>query len=522
MQLVERINIKNIGNLTLIKIFGAILGIIYSITQVYYFGATREIEIYFAAQTTIGLVSSLIQHGKLGTIFLPIYIDLREKKGQLVAQQAFSVIINRIVFFTLIATITAFVLAPYLIDIMVPGFSPDYKKMTILLFRVLSLSLVLIVLNGMSALLLNAEKIFGKTELIGLLNTIISITILVFFYEKHQVWALVLASIFGVSTVLIFNLWLLRKTGINHYWIWKHPNFDHKSFFKAIYSTSLYVSTTQIYNIVLTASVSALPEGVYATFKYAQGFYVKTRGILVDPVRTVYFTSYSTLISQRDWETLKSQVKNATSYLILIGITTLIFTIILGETFIRFMWEGDKFGESAIQLAFWFLIFNYIGLLFSSIAGIFTNLAMSFDFGPRLYFLWSFSQLVSAILTYFLIFFFSTNGLLWIIPINIMLLGMIPFYQIYKTKKYLIVFDRKTIYRLLILAVIIIPCGIFIHNYFQLIFTFFTANRLNYLCQLAATTLSILLIALPIAYLLEIKEIRWLFKTIKLKVLLRT
>ena len=53
-----------------LKLLASFLALAYSIIQVRYFGASRIIEIFFAAQSLIYLVS-LTQSGQLAEIFLP-------------------------------------------------------------------------------------------------------------------------------------------------------------------------------------------------------------------------------------------------------------------------------------------------------------------------------------------------------------------------------------------------------------------------------------------------------------------
>lgn len=83
---------KNIGQLTIIKIAGAILGVTYSIIQVQYFGASREIEVYFAAVSVIYLVTSLAQSGQLTELFLTIFHKNLNKDGKVVAKTCLSVV----------------------------------------------------------------------------------------------------------------------------------------------------------------------------------------------------------------------------------------------------------------------------------------------------------------------------------------------------------------------------------------------------------------------------------------------
>ena len=73
---------KIIVKLFSLKLLTSFLALAYSIIQVRYFGASRIIEIFFAAQSLIYLVTSLTQSGQLAEIFLPEFQRLNNiKKG---------------------------------------------------------------------------------------------------------------------------------------------------------------------------------------------------------------------------------------------------------------------------------------------------------------------------------------------------------------------------------------------------------------------------------------------------------
>ena len=88
----------------------SLLGLLYSIIQVHYFGASRTIEIYFAAQSLVYLVTSLTQSGQLAEVFLPEYHKLNNIKPGL-GYKGLNVVINRMVLFGTLLIVLIFVFA---------------------------------------------------------------------------------------------------------------------------------------------------------------------------------------------------------------------------------------------------------------------------------------------------------------------------------------------------------------------------------------------------------------------------
>ncbi len=445
-----------------LKLVASLLGLLYSILQVHYFGASRTIEIYFAAQSLVYLVTSLTQSGQLAEVFLPEYHKLNNITAGL-GYKGLNVVINRMVLFGTILMVLIFVFAHYFVDLMVPGFTQEDKDFAALIFRILLPVLYLALMNSFYITVLNAEERFGRAELLGLTNTIVNILVLVVLYPFIQLWALVISFIIGKIIEFVFYVWQLFKNGYRFQWIISIPEFDHISFFKTMQSTFLYVGATQIYNIVLTASISFLPEGVYAIFKYVQNLSNKIKGLFIQPFITIFFTRYSMLL-QKAQPVFKEFNKNIIS-IININTIVIIGTILLGDFIIDLIWGGKKFDMDDVQLAYLFLLFNIIAVLFSSLGTIYRKMVVAHGKAKKMYLFWVIAQLLSALFSYILIKYFNIYGLLFIIPTSIFLTFSTS-YLVYKSTKNTIMYQLVTKNNLIVLLTIGIAIGIkyFLNN----------------------------------------------------------
>ena len=411
-----------------LKFIAAPLGLAYSILQVRYFGASRTIEIFFAAQSLVYLVTSLTQSGQLAEIFLPEYHKLNTIVPKL-GFQGLNVVINRMLIWGTLIMAFVFIFTPFFINLLVPGFNTEDREQATLIFRILLPYLYLQLLNSFFITVLNAEKKFGRAEFLGLTNTIVNILVLVVLYQSLGVWALVISLLLGKIIEFIFYMLQLYKIGYQYQLQLSIPQFDHKDFFKTMKSTFAYVGATQFYSFVLTASISFLPQGTFAIFKYVQNLANKIKGLFIQPFMTIFFTEYSLLLQKG-----KSVLLEFNKYLtgiININTITIIGTILLGDVVIDLIWGGKKFDESDVRLAYIFLIFNICAVLISSVSQVYRKMAVAHGKGKKLYYFWVFAQLLSAGFSYFLIKYFKVNGLFFIIPINVLLMGLAS-YLVYK------------------------------------------------------------------------------------------
>ncbi|MFT4800291.1 MAG: putative peptidoglycan lipid II flippase [Flavobacteriaceae bacterium] len=449
-----------------LKLITSLLGLVYSILQVRYFGASRTIEVYFAAQSLIYLVTSLTQSGQLAEIFLPEYHKLNTiKKG--LGFKGLNIVINRMFLWGSLIIAIVFIFTPFFISLLVPGFSNEDKEQATLMFRILLPYLFLQINNSFFITVLNAEEKYGRAEFLGVTNTIVNILSLVILYPYIGVWALIISLLLGKLIEFVFYTAQLYKIGFKFRFLISMPEFNHKSFFKTMQSTFMYVGATQIYSVVLTASISFLPEGTYAIFKYVQNLANKVKGLFVQPFLTIFFTQYSKLL-QKSKEVVYEFKKNMGS-IINVNTVIIIGTVLLGDYIIELIWGSKKFDADNVKFAYLFLLFNIGSVLISSISSIYRKMTVAQGKAKRLYSFWVIAQLLSALFTYVLINNFKTNGLFFIIPLNTFLMGLTSFLVYKKTKNSINynIFD-STNFIALILIVSAVILKFFILNYASL------------------------------------------------------
>ena len=415
-----------------LKFISSVLGVLSSIITVRLFGASRLIEVYFAAQSLVYLVTSLTQSGQLAEIFLPEYHKLKVKSGKL-AFIGLSVVINRFFLWGVFIICVVFLCAPLLIQLIVPGFSIEEQQQAVLIFRVLLPYLLLQLFNSFFITVLNAEKKFGRAEFLSISNIIINISLLLMLYNYIGIWALVISVMTGKVVEFIFYWSQLYKIGFRHRFVLSKEGFNHKSFFKTMQSTIMYVGATQVYSVVLTAGISFLPEGTFAIFKYVQGLSGKIKGLVIQPFMTIFFTTYSSLLQSA--RSVKDEFNKYFTSILAVNTVTIIGILLLGDVFIEILWGGRKFTPENIQLAYVFLIVYSFSIFLSAIGGVYRKMAVAHGRGKKLYQYWVFSQMISAISTYLLLKFLTVNGLFIMIPLNVLLMSSVSIIVYYGTKE---------------------------------------------------------------------------------------
>jgi len=393
---------KKILGLSGLRIIYAVFGLAYSILQVRFFGTSRGVEVFFVATTVSYMVISLTQSGQLCEFFLPVYLSIRTNHGKPAAHRAFSVLINRFAVFFSILLIIFYFLSPFIVALMAPGFSEADIELCVKMFRVFLIFLELQFINSFIDVTLNAEKIFGRVELAAILNSIISLILLILFYQTFGVWILVITLFVGKVIEFMITIIFVKKVGIKYSMIWYEKTFDTKSFFRLMFTTSGYVGATQIFSMIFTAVATLLPQGTYAIFKYVQQISSKASGILVAPLSTVFFSHFSGSVSTGEKD-LEKKMQDPILYSSLLGLSLTGLVILLGQEIINVLWKSKIMSDYFLHIGYWMLIINFVGFTLSAIGSIYRRVAVSLDKGKYLYRFWIGGQIISGLLSYLII-----------------------------------------------------------------------------------------------------------------------
>ena len=410
--------------LTLYKLAAALLGLLYSVAQVRLFGATAQVDAFFVATSAVYMITSLAQGGQLAEVFLPEYLKLKVEKSPEMAHRLFSAVVNRLLFTVFLLCLAAFFTAPLLLKILGPGLAEESRELATSLFR---LSLVLIAFTLFSSFVnttLNAEGIFGRAELTGLVNSAISLLLLMAFHAQAGVWILVVALLSGKLVELASGIWFLRRAGLRFYPVWSVPEYNLARFFRVLFVTSGYVGATQLYTSIVTAAASFLPPGTLSVFNYVKLMVSKASGILIAPITTVFFSKFSNLAA-RQKEQLSRSLERPIAWILglTLGITGLIY--LSGYEVLAFLWKSKDMPEEMLQLAADMLVLGFVGLIFSGCGSVFRKAAVSLGASSRLYAAWIVTQLVSAAFSYLAIRYASDAGLMLVLPVNMALMALV-------------------------------------------------------------------------------------------------
>lgn len=417
---------KSVAFLGILSGLSTALGLVFSIVLAQCYGVSRDVEIYFASTSLFFVIASLTQTGAITEIALPVYHQHIQEFGKKEAVKLYCQILNWMGLAALIVALGSAIFSGIIIQTFIPGFSVEDREKAQLFFLLISPLFLIEILKSILSTFLNAEKVFGRTELTNTISQLGNILFIIFFHKKLGAFAAMMGLWFGQVLSFGYALYLAFKNGFRYHFTWLDRRFSIWDLLAKIKNTFAYVLATQFYIIGLNAALSLLPTGHYGVFKYASLIFSKTQGLLLHPVTTVFFSQFSKAFAHGA-KNIGHLIVQGNRITILSSIA--IFSLVFGAGFPAFcwVWLNDKFDLVSIQLAYRLLLLHYILLFFNGLGLIYRKVNMALGWVRGLYLSFTLVNVVFGFLMWWApASWFNLYSMAGISIINQIVMALIP------------------------------------------------------------------------------------------------
>ncbi len=285
-------------------------------------------DTYNVANTTPNIIYELVLGGILSSIFVPLFVEVRQTRGREAAWHvARSVMTVTFVTLGLLALVTM-VTAPWIIKLYIHGGDPVQTAQAQQVGgQLLAMFMPQIVFYGVGAVmtgLLNANRRFGVPMFAPVLNNLVVITVGVTFHllvggdvpqlgdvTTGQKLLLGLGTTAGVVAMTMVQWPFLRKIGFRYRWVWdvRDPAMRKMAALSAF--TIGYVVVNQLRYLV-TPVLAYGVKGGYTAYTTAFIFFQLPHGVFAVSVITALLPQMSEHAVARDWTAFRSAVSRGT------------------------------------------------------------------------------------------------------------------------------------------------------------------------------------------------------------------
>ena len=313
------------------------------------FGASPELDSYFAAFRIPDLIYSILIAGGVIVAFLPLFSEyfLKNEKE---SWKFVNNILNIFLFFLVLFSLAILLFAPALIRLITPGFSAEQISLTVLLTRILFLSPILL---GLSSIFSGVLQYFNRFLVYGLTPVLYNLGIILgilFFVPYFGILGVAMGVILGAFLHLVIQIPSAISCGFKYQPIFDFKGPGLKRVFLLMAPRTFAVASWQISLIVVTAIASTLTAGSITVFNLANNLQHLPLGIVGTAFATAAFPFLSRFwANKKNGEFIKvfSSTFRQTLFFI-IPITLLMY--LLRNQIVEIFLEQGRFSQAAAQL----------------------------------------------------------------------------------------------------------------------------------------------------------------------------
>ena len=368
------IQTKSVGMASIILggcyIASALLGLLRERLLAGRLGAGNELDAYYAAFTVPDFVALILVFGAISAAIIPIFTGyLQNSKEE--AWEYVSALLN--VFLTcLIVICSVFIIfAPFFVQIIAPGFSPEKQATTAMLMRIMFLSPIILGISNIVSGILQVFHRFLVTALAPLMYNLGIILGILFFVPWFGLIGLAYGVVLGGLLHLAIQVPALLHSGFKFQASsFKLQGFTHPGVWKTLklmVPRSLGLGAGQINTIATTAIASTLLTGSVAVFNLANNLSNMVISVMAVSLSTAIFPSLSRAYLQDTKTEFEHKFSGAFLQLLFLTVPAGVLLFILRAQVVRVLLGTGRFDWMATRLTAACLGVFAIGLCFQGL-----------------------------------------------------------------------------------------------------------------------------------------------------------
>jgi len=313
------------------------------------FGAGNELDMYYAAFRIPDFISIVLVMGAISAAIIPIFSSywVRSQKE---AWQFTSATLNLFLVSLIFICLLLFVLAPYLISLIAPGFQGEKREITVMLTRIMFLSPILLGISNIISGILQVFHRFLVTSLAPIMYNLGIIFGILFLVPKLGISGLAWGVAFGGALHLFIQLPTFFSAGFRPQRILTifHPGV--RNVIKLMLPRSLGLAASQINLIVITAIASTLLVGSIAIFNLANNLIWLLIAMIAISFSTATFPSLSLAFLKKDKEEFIQKFSSTFRQILFLIVPASLLMFLLRAQIVRLILGTGRFGWTETKL----------------------------------------------------------------------------------------------------------------------------------------------------------------------------
>ena len=349
-----------------------IAGLIREIVVASLFGVSGAMSAFTIAFQVPNLVRALFADMALQGAFVPIFTELLEKGER---KEAFR-IASTLFFVILLAlgglTALFMLLAPVIVPLFTPGFSPDLDALTVSLSRLMFPIVVMLALTGLVVGMLNSFGHFSVPALAPAAWNVVIIAAIVglmpVFPEEDEIYTYAIGILAGTLVqFLLPTPWLRGRGGrFSLSFDWRNPLVLRV--LKLMFPVTIALGLINFSGLINSSIGTLVNDSAPAAIDKAFRIYMLPQGLFSIAIATILFPTLSRYAARGEMDDMRRTMGNGVRLIALFLIPSAMLMAVLAEPITRLIFERGMFDARATDLVTDALIWWSLSLPFQGIS----------------------------------------------------------------------------------------------------------------------------------------------------------
>lgn len=314
------------------------------------FGASKELDIYYAAFRIPDFLFNILIIGALSSALIPIFAEYWEKKGSKEAWRLFNNVLCVFLGVIVVAGFFLVVFTPQLMKIITPGFNAEEMRLVILLARIMFLSPLILTVSNIFGV---ALQYFSKFLIYSFAPIVYNIGIIIgalFFVPKIGITGLAWGVVFGAILHVSIQMPAVIASGFKFRFIFDLKDKGMRKILHLMLPRTLGVAASQINLVVITAIASLLSVGSITVFNLSNNLQYSLVSLFGISFAVAAFPSLSKSFSLGEKKKFINKFTSTFSQIIFFIIPTSFLVFILRAQIVRIIFGAGKFSWNDTRL----------------------------------------------------------------------------------------------------------------------------------------------------------------------------
>jgi putative peptidoglycan lipid II flippase len=345
----------------------------------YYFGLSPAADAFRAAVKIPNILQNLLGEAALSASFIPVYAKLIAEKEEEEAGRVAGAVFSLLALVTSLLVLIGVAAAPWMIDLIAPGFYDERRLLTIQLVRIFFPGIGLMVLSAWCLGILNSHRRFFLSYASPVIWNIAQITALVVFGRRadlprlamYTAWASVVGSGLQFLVQLPVVLSLVPALKLLFTSLSQNVRTVIRNFSPIFVSRGI----TQISAYVDQWLASFLGQGAVAALSNAQTLYLLPVSLFGLAISAAELPSMSSAIGsdQEIAETLRKRIQASTKRIAFFVVPSAVAFLALGDVVTAAIYQSGRFTRGDTNFVWGILAGSAVGLVAATVGRLYSS-----------------------------------------------------------------------------------------------------------------------------------------------------